>query len=169
MKKEILNIQDKFVLIVEKVTSGFYKNMFDVVYSVDDSQVLWIHQKGGASRGSRFACISNDTFFESAEKAQQGLNYLNGCFFTWTKNIKIVQVKELKNMCIFTYDLLINDVDDNNESVIAEKLRVKIERQEILKQSMKTIESLRTGEILNYEKAQDEDEENVYIVKIKIK
>lgn len=167
MKKLITNIvmDDKFILVVEKLDAG-KSNKYDVIYAIDDEDVMWVHKKGGASRGSRIACISNDTFFDTLEAAQQGLQYLRGCFFTFYNQIKIMTVSQLKENCLLTYEMLMHDVFDYNEEIMHETNAQHAAEREAAEKAAKLMQQFREGEILDYERDADE---GVYIVTIKIK
>ena len=167
MKKLITNIvmDDKFILVVEKLDAG-KSNKYDVIYAIDDEDVMWVHKKGGASRGSRIACISNDTFFDTLEAAQQGLQYLRGCFFTFYNQIKIVRMSQLKENCQLTYDMVMFDVSDYNDELAREMNEQHAAEREAAEKAAKLMQQFREGEILDYERDADE---GVYIVTIKIK
>ena len=168
MKKLITNIfMDKFILVVEKNNVGD-KNKYDIIYAIDDEDVLWIHRKGGVSH--RFATITQDTFFDSIEKAQAGLEYLRGCFFTFYPQIKIVALSDLKSKCELTYNMLINDISEYNESVSRQMAREHKETTERLERVRVLHEQLRSGTILDYERDLNaDDDDDTYIVTIKIK
>lgn len=170
MKTKIENIQNKFVILVEKPDKVVGKNKFDVIYAIDDEDVLWIHQKRGGSRGTRFACISEKTFFNTREQAQKGIDYLKTCHFSFLSIndscVCIIPVHELKYFCTFTYDILMEDVNSNNEDVNYETNRnEEAERQEKLRAAL-LMQKFREGEILDFE---SDHEDDVYIVTIKIK
>jgi len=166
MKTKIENIQNKFVILVEKTDKVVGKNKFDVIYAIDDEDVLWIHQKRGGSRGTRFACISEKTFFHTQEHAQKGIDYLKTCHFSFNDRLSIFPVHELKYLCTNTYDILMEDVNSNNEDVNYETNRdEEAERQEKLRAAL-LMKKFREGEILDFE---SDHEDGVYIVTIKIK
>ena len=89
------------------------------MYQIDDTDILWIHKKGGSARGSRFACLSDKSFFDTSADAEKGIDYLKTCHLSkeFIDNLIIVKVSDLESLSKKTWDLLLSDIEENNESI----------------------------------------------------
>ena len=155
-KLEIDKIKEQFVIVLD--TTG------DLVYQIDDEDVFWSHKKGGMARGSRFACISEKSFFDTEYNAQKGIDYLKTCHFS-TASLVIIKVKLLEQLFKKSYEWLLSDIESNNDSVDFSEEFEEARREEYEKEAAgELLDKLRSG---TFESVQHEGD-GVYTVVIKV-
>jgi len=122
MKKEIDNIQNTYIIVVDG-------NEKEIVYDVDDSSIFSVHITG-CGRGARNAVLSEDTF-KTLENAEKGIEWLDSCH--WNHAFKAIKVSELKEISSIGYKYLVDDINSYNDDIgwNNEREKERIEKSEI--------------------------------------
>lgn len=155
VKLSLDKIKEQFVIVLD--TTG------DLVYQIDDEDVFWIHKKGGLARGSRFACISEKSFFDTEYAASKGIDYLRTCHFS-TASLVIIKVKLLEQLFKKSYEWLLSDIESHNDSVDFNEEFEEARKEEYEKEEIELHHKLRVGKFDDVESKGD----GIYVVTINI-
>lgn len=155
VKLELEKIKEQYMIVL--ATTG------DLVYQIDDEDVFWIHKKGGSARGSRFAVISEKSFFDTDLDAQKGIDYLRSCRFS-TEAFTFIKVKFIEQLFKKSYELLLSDIESHNDSIDFNEEFEQARRDEYEKEASELRNKLRAGIIEDVEPQGD----GIYVVTIKI-